>query len=206
MITSVAATVLLVTVKVAAVVVPAALNMVIAPDVLFSVTPVVRLVNCVTAPPAPVAYPTPAVPDEVTAPVAAKLVPVAAPSTGVTITMLVDVQLLMLPLVTVPRVGPDKAGVLNTMPVLVQALMLPLATVPRIGPVIVGLVNNWVFVSLFVVPPCTIGIMSEDAAADAAGKLEMATVVIIKSSQRKCCSVDDWQLCRRASPSHRQGC
>ena len=54
-ITSVAATVLLVTVKVAAVVVPAALNMVIAPDVLLSVTPVVRLVNCVTAPPAPVA-------------------------------------------------------------------------------------------------------------------------------------------------------
>ena len=43
-ITSVAATVLLVTVKVAAVVVPAALNMVIAPDVLLSVTPVVRLV------------------------------------------------------------------------------------------------------------------------------------------------------------------
>ena len=55
MITSVAATVLLVTVKVAAVVEPAALNMVIAPVVLFSVTPVVRLVACVTAPPAPVA-------------------------------------------------------------------------------------------------------------------------------------------------------
>ena len=53
--TSVAATVLLVTVKVAATVVPAALNSVIAPAVLFSVTPVVRLVNCVTAPPAPVA-------------------------------------------------------------------------------------------------------------------------------------------------------
>jgi len=47
--------VLLVTVKVAAVVVPAALNMVIAPVVLFSVTPVVRLVIWVTAPPAPVA-------------------------------------------------------------------------------------------------------------------------------------------------------
>jgi hypothetical protein len=55
MITSVAATVLLVTVKVAAVVEPAALNMVIAPVVLLSVTPVVRLVNCVTVPPAPVA-------------------------------------------------------------------------------------------------------------------------------------------------------
>ena len=54
-ITSVAATVLLVTVKVAAVVVPAALNMVIAPVVLSNVTPVVRLVACVTVPPAPVA-------------------------------------------------------------------------------------------------------------------------------------------------------
>ena len=52
---SVAATVLLVTVKVAAVVVPAALNMVIAPVVLFSVTTVLRLVACVTVPPAPVA-------------------------------------------------------------------------------------------------------------------------------------------------------
>ena len=152
MITSVAATVLLVTVKVAAVVVPAALNMVIAPVVLFSVTPVVRLVNCVTAPPAPVAYPTPAVPDEVTAPVTAKLVPVAAPITGVTMTMLVDVQLLMFPLVTVPRVGPDKAGVLNTIPVLVQALMLPLATVPKAGVTIVGLVNSRVLLMLLVVP------------------------------------------------------
>ena len=55
MTTSVAATVLLVTVKVAAVDDPAALNKVIAPVVLFSVTPVVRLVICVTAPPAPVA-------------------------------------------------------------------------------------------------------------------------------------------------------
>ena len=81
-------------------------------------------------------------PDEVIAPVTAKLVPVAAPSTGVTITMLVLVQLLMLPLVTVPSVGPDKAGVLNTMPVLVQALMLPLATVPNAGVTNVGLVNK----------------------------------------------------------------
>ena len=55
MITSVAATVLFVTVKVAAVVDPAALNRVIAPVVLFSVTPVTRLVPCVTTPPAPVA-------------------------------------------------------------------------------------------------------------------------------------------------------
>ena len=54
-ITSVAATVLLVTVKVVALVVPAALNRVIAPVVLSSVTPVVRLVPWVTVPPAPVA-------------------------------------------------------------------------------------------------------------------------------------------------------
>ena len=55
MMTSVAATVLLVTVNVVSVAEPAALNSVIAPDVLSSVTPVVRLVACVTAPPAPVA-------------------------------------------------------------------------------------------------------------------------------------------------------
>ena len=91
-------------------------------------------------------------PDDVTAPVTAKLVPVAAPSTGVTITMLVLVQLLMLPLVTVPSVGPDKAGVLNTMPVLVQALMLPLATVPSAGVTNAGLVNNRVLLMLLVVP------------------------------------------------------
>ena len=53
--TSVAATVLLVTVKVAAVAEPAALNNVIAPVVLFNVTPVVRLVAWVTVPSAPVA-------------------------------------------------------------------------------------------------------------------------------------------------------
>ena len=154
----------------------------------------------------PVIAPVVANPDAVRLPLRTRLVPVAAPMTGVTMTMLVLVQLLMLPLVTVPSVGPDKAGVLNTMPVLVQALMLPLATVPSAGVTNAGLVNSWVFVSLFVVPPCTIGIMSEDAAADAAGRLEMATVVIIKNSQRRCCSVDDWQLCRKASPSHRQGC
>jgi len=53
MMTSVAATVLLVTAKVAAVAEPAALTSVIAPAVLFNVTPVVRLVACVTVPPAP---------------------------------------------------------------------------------------------------------------------------------------------------------
>ena len=53
--TSVAATVLLVTVKVVAVAEPAALNRVIAPEVLLIVTPVVRLDPWVTVPPAPVA-------------------------------------------------------------------------------------------------------------------------------------------------------
>ena len=55
MITSVAATVLFVTVKDARVGDPAALTKVIDPVVLFRVTPVVRLVICVTVPPAPVA-------------------------------------------------------------------------------------------------------------------------------------------------------
>ena len=110
MITSVAATVLLVTVKVAAVAEPAALNKVMAPVVLSSVTPVVRLVICVTAPPAPVAYPTPAVPLDLIKPVAVRLVPVAAPMTGVTMTMPVLVQALMLPLVTVPNTGVMRVG------------------------------------------------------------------------------------------------
>ena len=97
--------------------------------------------------------------------------------------MLVDVQLLMLPLVTVPSVGPDKAGVLNTMPVLVQALMFPEVTVPRIGPVmvgvaIVGLVNNRVLLMLLVVPDWTNGTMSAALMTVATGKPEMATVVI----------------------------
>lgn len=55
MITSVAATVELVTVKVAGVALPAAEIRVIAPETLLRVTPVVLLVPWVTAPPAPVA-------------------------------------------------------------------------------------------------------------------------------------------------------
>ena len=74
---------LLVTTKVVAVALPTAVNSVIAPDVLFRVTPVVRLVICVTAPPEPVAYPIPAAPELVSAPVAARDVPVAAPMFGV---------------------------------------------------------------------------------------------------------------------------
>jgi len=99
-------------------------------------------------------------------------------------TMLVLRQLLMLPLATVPRAGPDKTGVFNTMPVLVQALMLPLATVPNTGVTIVGLVNNLSLVMLLVVPTAggpgwTNGMMSVALMAAATGKPEMATVVII---------------------------
>ena len=126
-----------------------------------------------------------------TLPAAVKLVAVAAPRTGVTMTMLVLVQALMLPLVTVPN-----TGVVNTMLVLVQALMFPEVTVPRIGPVmvgvaIVGLVNSKVLLMLLVVPAWTNGTMSAALMTVATGRPEMATVVIIKNSQRKCCSVDD---------------
>ena len=136
-----------------------------------------------------------------TAPVTAKLVPVATPSTGPVMVGVVNTipvlrQLLMLPLATVPRAGPDKTGVVNIMLVLVQALMLPLATIPNAGVIIVGLVNNFSLVMLLVVPTAggpgwTNGMMSVALMAAASGKPEMATVVIIKNSQRKCCSVDD---------------
>lgn len=143
--TSVAATVLLVTVNVAAVVEPAALNSVIAPDVLSSVTPVVRLVACVTAPPAPVAYPTPAVPDDVTAAVTAKLVPVAAPMTGVTSVGLVDNTLLPDPVLAVTPVPPLATGSVPVTPVVkgkpVALVKTPDAGVPSAGVTSVGLVN-----------------------------------------------------------------
>ena len=140
-------------------------------------------------------------PDDVTAPVTAKLVPVAAPITGVVNTIDVLVQFDKLPLVGVPN-----TGVVNTIEVLVQAEITPLATVPKAGVTIVGLVNSNVLLMLLVVPAWTNGTMSAALMTVATGKPEMATVVIIKSSQRRCCSVDDWRLCRRASPSHRQGC
>jgi hypothetical protein len=91
------------------------------------------------------------VPDDVTAPVAARLVPVAAPSTGVTMTMLVLVQALMFPLVTVPRTGVTNAG----------------------------LVNSRVLLMLLVVPAWTNGTMSAALMTVATGRAEMATVVII---------------------------
>ena len=79
------------------------------------------------------------------------LVPVAAPITGVTMTILV----------------------------LVQALMLPLATVPSAGVTNVGLVNSSALVTCLVVPPCTIGKTSPTAAAVATGRDEIAIVAML---------------------------
>jgi hypothetical protein len=66
-------------------------------------------------------------------PVVLRLVPVAAPITGVVNTIEVLVQFDKLPLVGVPN-----TGVTITIEVLVHALMLPLATVPSTGAVRVG--------------------------------------------------------------------
>jgi hypothetical protein len=66
-----------------------------------------------------------------------------------------------------------------TILVLVQALMLPLVTVPNTGVTIVGLVNSRVLLMLLVVPVWTNGIMSAALMTVATGKPEMATVVII---------------------------
>lgn len=79
-------------------------------------------------------------------PVVLRLVPVAAPITGVVNAIEVLVQALMLPLVTVPS-----NGVVNTIEVLVHALMLPLATVPSAGVTNAGPVNRLVTDSCLVV-------------------------------------------------------
>jgi len=89
-------------------------------------------------------------PVETIAPVAVRLVPVAAPI----------------------------AGVVNTIPVLVQALMFPLVTVPKIGVTIVGDVNNNVLVICLVVPDCTYGKTSAAFMTVPIGKAEIATVLI----------------------------
>ena len=92
--------------------------------------------------------------------------------------------------------------------VIVGVVNVPVLTVGFVivGVTIVGLVNSSVLLMLLVVPDWTNGTISAALMTVATGKPEMATVVIIKSSQRKCCSVDDWRLCRKALPSHRQGC
>jgi hypothetical protein len=88
--------------------------------------------------------------------------------------MLVLVQALIFPDVTVPS-----TGVVNTMLVLVQAEMTPLATVPKAGVTNAGLVNSSVLLMLLVVPAWTNGTMSAALMTVATGKPEMATVVII---------------------------
>jgi hypothetical protein len=82
-------------------------------------------------------------------------------------------------LVNVPDAGVPRIGVTITMLVLVQALMLPLVTVPSTGVTKVGLVNNSVLVSCLVVPLCTMGITSAGFMTAATGSAEMAMVVIM---------------------------
>lgn len=93
-------------------------------------------------------------------PVVLRLVPVAAPITGVVSAIEVLVQFDRLPLVGVPN-----TGVTITILVLVQALMLPLATVPNAGVTNVGPVKRLVTDSCFVVlvVACTIGNTSAPA-------------------------------------------
>jgi hypothetical protein len=91
-------------------------------------------------------------------------------------------------LVKIPEVGVPRIGVTITMLVLVQALMLPLVTVPSTGVTKVGLVNNSVLVSCLVMPLCTMGITSAALMTVATGSAEMAMVVIMapRNCLRKC--------------------
>jgi len=110
------------------------------------------------------------------APVAVRLVPVAAPITGVVNTIEVLVQFDRLPLVGVPN-----TGVVNAIEVLVQALMLPLATVPSAGVTSVGLVNRLVMDSCLVVlvVAWTIGNTSAPACEAATGRAEIAILAML---------------------------
>jgi hypothetical protein len=107
--------------------------------------------------------------------VSARLVPVAAPIAGVTNAGLVNVPVLTVGFVIV--------GVVNV-PVLTVGFVI-------VGVAIAGLVNSRVLLMLLVVPVWTNGTMSAALMTVATGRPEMATVVIIKNSQRRCCSVDD---------------
>ena len=100
-----------------------------------------------------------------------RLVPVAAPITGVVNTIEVLVQFERMPLVGVPN-----NGVTITILVLVQALITPLATVPNAGVTNVGLVNRLVTDSCLVVlvVACTIGSTSAPACEVATGNAEIA--------------------------------
>ena len=109
-------------------------------------------------------------------PVAVRLVPVAAPITGVVSAIEVLVQFDKLPLVGVPN-----TGVTITIDVLVQALITPLATVPSAGVTSVGLVNKRVTDSCLVVlvVACTIGSTSAPACEAATGRAEIAILAML---------------------------
>ena len=135
----------------------------------------------------------PAVPDEAITPVAVRLVPVAAPITGVTSvgdvantatpepvsSVKVARKLALLGVakkVATPvpnQLMPDATG----KPV--QLVKTPLAGVPSAGVTSVELVNSNALVICFVVPPCTIGKTSVVAAAVATGRAEIAMVAIL---------------------------
>jgi len=72
-------------------------------------------------------------------------------------------------------------GVVNAIEVLVQALMLPLATVPSAGVTNVGLVNRLVIDSCLVVlvVACTIGSTSAPACEAATGRAEIAILAML---------------------------
>ena len=109
-------------------------------------------------------------------PVVLRLVPVAAPITGVVNAIEVLVQFDRLPLVGVPN-----TGVTITIEVLVQALILPLATVPSAGVTNVGLVNRLVTDSCFVVlvVAWTIGNTSAPACEVATGRADIAILAML---------------------------
>lgn len=110
----------------------------------------------------------PATPEDVTSAVTARLVPVAAPMTGVTMTMPVLVHALMTPDATVPNTGAT-----ITMLVLVQALITPDATVPSAGVTKAGLVNVPVLTAGFVI----IGVVKVGVVANTNRPVPVSSVI-----------------------------
>lgn len=122
-----------------------------------------------------------------------RLVPVAAPMTGVTRVGVVANTAEPVPVSSVKAVRKlALVGVVKKVatpvpklltPVAigkpVQLVKVPLAGVPSAGATNVELVNSCALLSCFVVPPCTIGKTSVMAAAVAAGRAEIAMVAIL---------------------------
>ena len=130
----------------------------------------------------------------------ARLVPVAAPRTGVTSVGVVANTAAPVPVSSVNAVlrlallgVAKKAATLAPNPLMpvvtgnpVQLVKVPLAGVPSAGATNVELVNKSALVTRFVVPPCTIGKISVVAAAVAAGRAEIAIVaMLIRSEERR---------------------